>query len=270
MIIAVDTGGTKTLVAGFNTRGEPGREHKFETPKDPYEYIQKLLEILHANYKPDKIDAIVVAVPGTIRDNKVIWCGNLPWENVDIAHAIKPHYDHVPVFVENDANLAGLSEAKALKPTPPLVLYLTVSTGIGSGIIVNGKLLPELSGSEAGHMLIWKNDRKYEWEDFASGSAIHKLYRKYAYDIESKTAWEEIGENIGKGLSALIPALQPDTIVIGGSIGSHFDNYSKDLRTWLKRQLPVGIRLPRIVQAKHPQEAVIYGCYYYGVHRLSE
>jgi glucokinase len=198
-----------------------------------------------------------------------LWCGNLPWRDVKLGDALKPHYD-CPILIENDANLAGLAEANALTPVPPLVLYLTVSTGIGSGIIVNGKLLPELSGSEAGHMLIWHNGRKYIWEDFASGSAIHKLYGKYAYDIESKAAWEDIAENIGRGLGVLIPALQPHTVVIGGSIGSHFDNYDKQLRDWLKQKLPENIRLPRILQAKHPQEAVIYGCYYYGVHNLNK
>jgi glucokinase len=68
---------------------------------------------------------------------------------------------------------------------------------------------------------------------------------------------------------AVIPTLQPDVIIIGGSIGTYYPRYSTDLKALLKERLPDHIPLPRLVQAKHPELAVLYGCYYYGVDQLA-
>ncbi|NCS83274.1 ROK family protein, partial [Candidatus Saccharibacteria bacterium] len=66
-----------------------------------------------------------------------------------------------------------------------------------------------------------------------------------------------------------IPVLQPDVIIIGGSIGTYFERYDSDLTAILKDKLPDHIGLPRLVQAQHPEEAVIYGCYYYALDALA-
>jgi glucokinase len=268
MIVAVDVGGTKTLVAGFNRSGEPLHEHRFPTPSDPDDFLTQLTELLDEFYKPEDIDAFSVAIPGFVKNDIVVWCGNLPWQNVDVVTPLKKLYK-CKVFVENDANLAGLAEANSIKPAPDLCLYITVSTGIGSGVIANGKILPELSGSEAGHMVLEVNEKPQEWESFASGSAIYETYGKYGYDITSKKTWNEIADKLSRGFIALIPLLQPQVIVIGGSMGTHFPNYHKRLESLIDESLPSYIERPKITQAKHPQEAVVYGCYYQAVQRLT-
>ena len=55
-----------------------------------------------------------------------------------------------------------------------------------------------------------------------------------------------------------------DVIIIGGSVGTYFDRYHEYLEGILVEHLPAHIPCPKIVQAQHPEEAVIYGCYYYG------
>jgi len=268
MIVTVDTGGTKTLVANFNKNGVLGDQVKFPTPQDKAEYIKMLKEIIVEKYSGKLVDAIIVAIPGVIKNGVVIWCGNLPWKNFDVASALKGVLGGVPVFIENDAKLAGLGETRLRKTIPAQSLYVTVSTGIGTGIITDGHINQALKNSEGGHALIEYDGVVREWESFASGQAIYKTYGKYARDITSKRIWNQIADRISRGFLAIIPILQPDLIIIGGSIGTYFDQYGDQLQGLLKEKLPEHIPCPKFVQAKYPELAVIYGCYYYALDNL--
>ena len=108
-----------------------------------------------------------------------------------------------------------------------------------------------------------------EWEQFASGKAIYKHFGKYARDITEKSSWDAIADRISRGFLATIPILQPEVIVIGGSIGTYFPHYAKELDRILDTKLPTHIPTPKLSQAVHPEEAVIYGCYYYAVDQLT-
>lgn len=103
-----------------------------------------------------------------------------------------------------------------------------------------------------------------EWENFASGFAIRRDYGKFARDIHDKKTWKVIADKISRGFLVLIPLLQPDVIIIGGSIGTYFDRYETELESILSKRLPPHITRPDFRQALHPEEAVLYGCYYYG------
>ena len=269
MIVAVDTGGTKTLITSFAANGKPGETFRYPTPKDQDEYIALLTEHIHEHYSKKPIDAIVVGVPGVVRDTSIAWGGsNLPWQNFDIATQLKVAFS-CPVWVENDANLAGLAEARTFRKTPASCLYVTISTGIGTGIILDGQIAPGLSASEGGHSLVEYDGRVMTWETFASGKAIKTTYGKYARDITSKAVWNQIADKISRGFLALIPLLQPEVIIIGGSIGTYFERYYPTLKKILQEHLPAHIDIPEIRQAAHPEEAVVYGCYYYGKDKLT-
>ncbi len=265
MIVAVDTGGTKTLVTAFSHDGIAGKKIKFPTPKDQEAYLTALRDTLHENYGGQRVDAIVVAMPAIVKDGVAVWCNNLGWKNFDVASALKGVLGEAPIWVENDANLAGLAETRSRHPMPSSSLYVTVSTGIGTGITTNGIIDPGLRLSEGGRMLVEYQGRVREWESFASGQAIYKAYDHYARDITSKRTWNEIADRISRGFLAAIPLLQPQVIIIGGSIGTYFANYTERLETILRTHLPPHIPCPKLVPAKHPEEAVIYGCYYYAV-----
>ncbi len=265
MIVAVDTGGTKTLVTAFSHDGIAGKKIKFPTPKKEEDYLQTLRQTLKENYGGQRVEAIVVAMPAIVKDGVAVWCNNLGWKNFDVGSALKGVLGDAPIWVENDANLAGLAETRSRHPMPSSSLYVTVSTGIGTGITTNGTIDPGLRLSEGGRMLVEYQGRVREWESFASGQAIYKAYDQYARDITSKRTWNEIAERISRGFLAAIPLLQPDIIIIGGSIGTYFDQYSERLETILKTHLPPHIPCPQLVPAKHPEEAVIYGCYYYAI-----
>ena len=265
MIVAVDTGGTKTLIAGYTEAGKITTEYKFPTPQKTSDYIEQLKYHLDILFGGRDVDAIVIGIPGPVKDGVAVWCNNLKWKNFNVAGALKGVLNGAPLYVDNDANLAGLAETRQLKPMPASSLYVTISTGIGSGIITDGKIDPALRYSEAGRALIEYDGMVREWESFASGKAIYKTYGKYAHDIHNKRTWHQIADRISRGFLAVIPILQPDCIIIGGSIGTYFDQYSHDLKAMLREKLPDHINLPKFIQASHPEQAVIYGCYYYAL-----
>jgi glucokinase len=269
MLVTVDTGGTKTLIASFAQNGDIGEMIKFPTPADQDEYVTLLRQTLIDTYGDMPVEAVVVGLPGIIKDGVAVWCNNLGWKNFDAGKALHGVLGDAPVLIENDANLAGLSETRILDPLPTSSLYVTISTGIGTGIITNGKIDPGLRYSEGGRSLVEFDGIVREWESFASGKAIYQTYGKYARDITSERVWRQIADRISRGFLAAIPIIQPDIVIVGGSIGSYFEKYGSQLEAILQEKLPAHITYPRFIQAKHPEEAVIYGCYYYALDYLA-
>ncbi len=266
MIIAVDIGGTKTLVASFEGARSIINEERFPTPHDEHEFLRELIVVLE-RFEARNADVICVAVPGIINTDGIVKrCGNLPWKNFSLQKLIAEKLGR-PVLIQNDAKLAGLAETHSLSQIPPLSIYVTVSTGIGTGIITSGRIDLALANSEGGHMQLQTPAGFIDWEDFASGKAIREEFGHMASEIRDTAEWHKIAEKLALGFQALIPLLQPQVIIIGGSIGTHFEQYGALLIEILRHRLPPFIDMPQIVRAKHPEEAVVYGCYYYATHQ---
>ena len=267
MIVAVDTGGTKTLVAVFNTDGHVVGKNKFPTPINIDEYLIQLKQTIDDLLGDEPVTFIAVALPGVILNDRMMYGGNLPWHDTDMRQLLSDHYS-CSVIVENDANLAGLAEARSLEQTPKICLYVTVSTGIGTGIITDGQINRLFSTSEGGQMALMHNGALERWEKFGSGKAIHEKYGKLASEIEEPAVWNEIGDNVAQGLLAICPILRPDIIIIGGGVGAHLDKFSDRVGSILDEHLSDPQR-PTIIKAAHPEEAVIYGCYYHALDTLT-
>ncbi len=266
MIIAVDIGGTKTLVASFHGERSVTNEERFPTPENPHEFLKELIKVLQ-RFDAHKAQAICIAAPGIIdTDGTILRCGNLPWDNFSLRKLLAKEYD-CPIFVNNDAKLAGLAETHSLPQIPDLSIYVTVSTGIGTGIINHGRLDTAFDTSEGGFMALQTPEGFLPWEEFASGQAIRKHFGKMASEITDPADWREVVERLAVGFQVLIPLLQPQVIIIGGSVGTYFDRYGHLLAEVLRQRISTYIDMPHIVQAQHPQEAVIYGCYYYATHQ---
>lgn len=268
MLVAVDTGGTKTLVAVFKQDGTLVASVKFPTPVDTTEYLSEVIKAIAKTVDTEPIDAIVVAIPGIIVDDIVAWCPHLGWKNYDLKADLEHHYPTTPILIENDANLGGLGETRLLKKPVRSVLYVTISTGIGTAVIVNGKIEPSLRSSEGGHILVEYDGVTQAWEGFAAGSAIYKAYGKMAKDIHSKRTWHQIADRISRGFLGLLPFLQPDVVIIGGSMGTHFEKYHAQLVGLIDEKMPWFIPRPRFITAVHAEQAVIYGCYFYALDTL--
>ena len=265
MIIAIDTGGTKTLLAGFSKEGKVLKSFEFETPKSKSKYLEIIEKIIKKEFskelKNNQIEAISCAEPGIIKNETIAWAKNLGWTNFKIKDELSKIFPEPKILVENDANLAGLFESKKFKNKAQNILYVTLSTGIGSGIIIDGKINHGLKNSEIGRIPIEFDGRIREWEDFASARAIFNVYGKYAKDITNPRHWKHIADRVARGFLVIIPIIQPEVIVVGGSLGENFEKFDLFLKRILAENLPSGIICPEIVKAEKPREAVIYGCF---------
>lgn len=270
MIIAVDTGGTKTLIVGFTSDGEAQHIAKFPTPEDPNEYIKATHQAITAAVDEANIDAITVAVPGPVENGLLLLAKNIGenWRSLDMVGLYSQYFSSTKVFVANDADLAGLSEARSFETVPAINLYVTLSTGVGTGLAINGHLPSTLTHIEGGWMRLAFDGKTEMWEDFASGKSFYKRYGQYGSEVNDPEKWQDFARRASAGLVALIPMLGPDQVVIGGSMGTHFAKYGDFLRLEVQKVLPE-FNVDKIVQAKHPEEAVIYGCYYHAIDQLA-
>ncbi len=261
MYLCIDIGGTKTLVALLDQSGKILHSVRFATVADQNIFYNNLLQQIRVNFVFSNIKAISIAMPGVIKRNQAIWLGNLPWHNFDLAALL--HRDlggTFPIYLENDANLAALSEARHCTGR---TLYLTFSTGIGGGIVEDGQLVKRYADFEPGHTeYIWDR-QQLEWEDIAAASAIHKKYGRLVSDITDDDIWRDVTARITLGLAPLITSLKPDRIIFGGPLGLMLGSYRKLLRKRLAAELPAKVPLPRLHTAKYQDLSVIYGCYYY-------
>lgn len=260
MYLGIDIGGTKTLVASLDDNGVIQEQFRFPTPRMYGDFIRNLEENV-AKLSTNKFIAAGVGIPGKLDRKKgiAVAFGNLPWKNIPIRDDIQKIVQ-IPVVIENDANLAGLSEAMLLKQYKK-VLYVTISTGIGTGYIVDQKIDPELADSEGGHMLLEHDGKLRAWEDFASGRAIVARFGKRASEITDAKTWHIIAHNIALGLIDFIAMVGPEVIVLGGGVSSHYDKFGDYLQNYLKQFDNPLITLPEIRVAARPEQAVIYGCY---------
>lgn len=260
MYLAVDIGGTKTLVATISDDGVIKEKHRFPTPKD-YESLLQGLRHAAQEFEAKEFTGGGVGVPGHIDYERGVSVNSphVAWGHVPLRD------DCAKIFgcqfvIDNDANMAALSEAMLHKESQT-VLYFTVSTGIGTGLVRDQRINPVLLKSEGGHIVLPYGDKLMDWEDFASGSAIVREFGKRAEAITDEDDWRAIAHNLALGFFAHIAILQPDLIVVGGSIGTYFSRYSKYLSEELKRyEVPI-VPVPPIVEAKRPEEAVLFGCY---------
>lgn len=261
MYLGIDIGGTKTLIGRFTKDGQLQEMLKFPTPARYQDFVKELAyNVARITTKPWKLAC--VAAPGTInhKTGVVEAFGNLTWKNVALVHDVHA-ITNSDVLIENDAKLAGLSEARLLKPPLHKVLYVTISTGIGAAVVIDGNLDRDLTDGEVGWMLHERDGKMVTWESFASGKAITKRFGKMAKDITDPHVWKIISHDIALGLIDVSAVIQPDIIIIGGGVGSHFARFKMPLKAALKEYESPLVKAPKVVGAKNPEHAVLFGCY---------
>jgi glucokinase len=263
MVLAVDIGATKTLLAAFTEEGKLEKEFKFPTPKTYKAFLKEITKAYRSEFGNSDFRVAAVAVPALLnRETGVaIEFGNLNWKNVPIKADLKDTLE-MPVEIENDTKLGGLSEARLLGSRYKKVMYLTVSTGIGEALIEDGRIDATLEDSEAGQMIVLHEGKLQRWEDFASGHALVKKYGQPASEIEEPEIWKDFSDGLAQGLGQLLAVLQPEVVVIGGGVGAHFEKFGGYLVDYLETKYKAKlVAVPPIIKAKRPEEAVAYGCY---------
>lgn len=250
MYLAIDIGGTKTLIALFTRRGRVIRRKKFKTAKKDTTFISDLTRELK-RFQKFHPRSVVVAIPGLVQKNYSVKFGNRDWDHIDLFTPIKNLFP-CPIYFENDASLATLYESHRL---PGRTIFLTFSTGIGGGIAEKNSIIKESAKFEPGHKMYMYDGKIAEWEDIAAASALEKHYHvDYATNLRKKPELEDIAARIYLGLPDIVKKYHPDNIILGGPMGKVFRLYSK----YLPEIKGVKLRAP-----KRPTESVIYGCHLY-------
>lgn len=232
MIGLIDIGGTKLLVATAEAGGTVGPTVRRPTPRTG-EMVDTLVDMLDEVRSGQPLEAIGAAVPGPF-DREAGQLINPPglsddWHRLDLAAPMRARFG-CPVRVENDANCAALAEARlGAGRGARLLVYYTVSTGIGSGIVRDGELVIQRNDSEGGHQVLWPARAGGPscdcggtgcLEAIASGRAIRARFGRPAEEIEEQAVWDEVGEWLGLAVVNATALLDCDRVVFGGGVAS--------------------------------------------------
>ncbi|MCK4997421.1 ROK family protein [Candidatus Pacearchaeota archaeon] len=220
-VIAFDIGGT-SIRASIVENNKIIEHEKIPTPKNKKLFlseIEKLIEKLNSK----KIYGIGIGIAGLIKDGKIGNAPNLALKNFDLKKHLKNKYKK-KVEIANDAECFALAEAKLGIKKDNFIL-LTFGTGIGGGIIIDGKIYNGQGyGAEFGHMNfsgkhfegLWQNTRKEIRKEYKENKLFKELIKMKS--PKSKKILKEASNYIGQGISSLISAFDPEVVVIGGGI----------------------------------------------------
>ncbi|MEP6924726.1 MAG: ROK family transcriptional regulator [Pyrinomonadaceae bacterium] len=269
-VLAVDIGVKDTVYAVSDFNGRILMQKNLLTKGKSENFLIHLAteieNTVQNNYARMRFAAVGVSVPGLInRDSgEVAVSPNLEWTNAPVK-AILEEKLKLPVFVENDANAAAYSELW-YGPLDEIkvrtLLYILVVDGLGTGLIIDGKLHigSQIGLGGFGHMSIEPNGevcscgRKGCWETLASESALLARYHRLmsnkssavtssvtdlialAHSGEEKalSALQSTAEYLGDGIASLAHGLSPETIVIGGNITAAWDLISPIIKDKVK------------------------------------
>lgn len=277
MYIAIDIGGTKTLLALFTTRGTRVKRYKMKSFQEPDKWLAELKKNLPRvfPFRRKTIENIVISYPGVLTGTSTLVPGiapNLPqWDGKAIAAGVKQIFLDFgldrKIYYKNDADLGGLYECWGYIGK---TVYLTFGTGIGGAIIESRKLAPGSSTFEPGHMIKTYQGKRLEWEKIASSKAIRAANNDLdVTKIKNKKALDDIACRMAVGMASIIREHCPDQIVLSGPIVEVLPGFHDTLVKLLEASLPKSVEVPKIYAAKRPQESVIYGAYRYGKSKLS-
>ncbi len=269
MYIAIDIGGTKTLLALFSERGRLLKRLKMKSHQEQDKWLSELNKFLPRvlPFRKKAVKAVTISYPGILDGGHPGHAHNLPnWNGAEIEKGVKDLFENrgviCKIYYKNDADLGALYECKDFSGK---TVYLTFGTGIGGGIVREGHLARESAEFEPGHMMKSYRGKRAEWEKIASSKAIRAANNDLdVTKIEKKKALDDVACRFEVGLTDLIKKYNPDQIVLSGPIIAVFPGFKDTLEKLLSASLGKTREVPPIYPAKHPQESVIYGAYLYG------
>lgn len=227
-IILFDIGGTKTRVALTSDGVSLSAVESFHTPADPKKGIAQIVAVVTTLCSGTKPAAFFGGIRGVLNEAKTGIehdgvLGN--WVGVDLVEAMQAAFD-VSVTLENDTALAGLGEATfGAGQGVDLMVYHTISTGVGGVRIDHGMIDAATAGFEPGHQVldidrtILGEDIVPTLENLVSGTAVESRLGLKPYDIpQSDVLWEELAGYLAQGLRNTVLYWSPEAIVLGGSM----------------------------------------------------
>lgn len=275
--VGVDLGGTNIAVGLVNDRYEIIAYNSVPTNANrPAEQIVAdiggaIKSVLEKGGVNDADCSMIgIGAPGIcdVERGIVVRSYSLAWNNVPLITMMKERFD-IPVRIDNDANCAALAEVKTgVAKGCKNVVLVTLGTGIGTGIVINGSIYSGLrgSGSEMGHMLIDYDGelcfcgRKGCWDAYASVTALIVQAKRAAAsrpesmlnsasqitgksvfdaadksDVTAKAVINQYCQYLALGVSNIINALAPEMILIGGGVSCQGDRILDPVREYVRK-----------------------------------
>ena len=210
----IDVGGTTVKLGLFSTAGELLDKWEITTRTENFgeNILSDICEAMEAKLAEkeislDDIEGVGIGLPGPItNDGTVLQCVNLGWGTFNVEEKLSEMFRGIKVKAGNDANVAALGEAwqGGGKDYDDIVM-ITLGTGVGGGVIINGKILTGYNGGagEIGHMHVDDNEtdscncgRKGCLEQFTSATGVVRLAKRLMNNTDKETKMREFGENI--------------------------------------------------------------------------
>ncbi len=244
--IGLDVGGTKLMVAAADGEGKILRRVRMSTPTGLEEGLAALHQMTAEVAEGEMILGMGAAIGGPLDwEQGVVSPLHQPaWRNVPLKKIMEERWG-CPFWVDVDTNIAALGEFFHEQQPVRRFLYLTLSTGMGGGFLVDGKVYRGIGSAhpEVGHQSIpyhCSNPAGLHCECGApdclealvSGNGIQRIYGKPASTL-SPAEWEEVAYNLGQGLRNLATLYAPDVIRLGGGVavggGAQFIQQAKQV-----------------------------------------
>lgn len=216
--LGVDVGGTGIKAARVDLeRGELVDDRQYVATPDPATPSAVAVSVADIAEGFDTNGSVGVGFPGVVRHGVTATAANLDpaWIGTDAADLFSQHLRDRPVTVINDADAAGLAEMRfgAGADRAGVVVMVTLGTGIGSAVFVDGTLVPN---TEYGHLVI-------------GGTEAEKLASTRAKEEDSQS-WRQWTDHLLEFLKELERLIWPDLFIIGGGISAEFRDFCERLR----------------------------------------
>lgn len=295
-VIGVDLGGTKILAGIVDENGEVERRHERLTPVSSQAELLAGLDEAVDELLDENVAALGFGIPSTIdqRTGRAVSSVNVPLADLDFRSRMAERFG-LPVGIDNDANAATIAEWRvgAGRGARHMIM-LTLGTGIGGGLILDGAPYRGSvgAGAELGHIVIEHDGPRCQGactghghlEALASGHAAtqaaheafgpaadaHRLVRIATEgDATAAAVLAELGSRLGSGLGSLVNVFNPELIVIGGGFAAAGDYLLGPAAEVMRREaLPPGRDLVRIVRAELGTAAGLVGAAFVGFEAL--
>jgi glucokinase len=285
--LGVDVGGTKMLAGVVDREGQVVRREERATPQSSQDAFLEELDSVVESLLEDDVAALGFGLPSTIdqRTGRCVASVHIPLADLDFRDRMSERF-RLPVAIDNDGNAAAIAEWKlGAGRGASHIVALTLGTGIGGGLILDGKPYRGSigAGAELGHIVLDYDGvpcggactGRGHFEALAAGSAADgAAAQRFGHGATSRQLVEaaragdegamddlaEIGHRLGAGIASFVNIFNPELVILGGGF-AHAEELILDSarETLAIEALPPGRDLVRIVRAEFGHEAGMVG-----------
>ena len=288
VVIGVDIRPTQTTVALSDVNGKFTGQEIIPTPADAAEAMEQLIRSIRrmkTAARGKKIVGVGVSLPGRFNESvdRLVFAPNLKWSECDIRHPLA-QATGLHVELENAANACVLAAVWFDRVEDRNLVVVTISEGVGTGLLANGRLVRGLSGmaGEFGHVPLDPNGPACScggrgcWEVFASNRAALRRYAESAWGQEDLSfpelldraaqgercavkSLETMAHYIGRGMRMVVAGLAPERIIVVGELTRSWHLFGPIIEAEVRAQVLPGGSAPRLEPAKDDCNARLRG-----------